>query len=104
MKFLKQQSESSVTRGEVTCLHKEIKVGWNVTFVLLKFKTHAYPCYCISPRSPDIKQMLKSFVVDGSGKFTRLCGKETCEGKRSCVFVDARQTVNGSTPYNVKTV
>jgi hypothetical protein len=27
--------------------------------------------------SPDIKQILKSFVVDGSEKFTG-CGRETC--------------------------
>jgi hypothetical protein len=43
--------------------------------------------------SPDIKQILKSFVVDGSEKFTG-CGRETQPREQhSFVSGDARQTV-----------
>lgn len=73
---------------EIKCLHTEIKLG-GMSLCSLKVRNACVSVLLYITSSPDIKQILKSFVVAGSEKFTG-CGWETCvttqRGAELCVW------------------
>jgi hypothetical protein len=82
------KAQCKVEMEETPCLRTEIKLG-GMSLCSLKVRNACVSLLLYITSSPDIKQILKSFVADGSEKFTG-CGRETCvttqRGAQLCVW------------------